>query len=159
MADTLQSVIDRINQAVRDSRPLRTAITTVLAVHKPRIFEQGLAGDGSKIGTYSTVPSSISKKQQAKNTGKTYFKGGYAEYKTAIGKNPGFVNLVNTGQMQADYGIIAAGNKFGLGFNNPHNANKSQWMQDKYDKQIFDHTNSELEIMATVLADRVIKLI
>lgn len=155
MADTLKSVISRINKAIQDERHLRVAITTVLAVHKPRIFEDGLAADGSKIGSYSTKPASVSKSQQAKNTGRTYFPGGYAEYKTAIGKNPGFVILVNTGQMKADYQLKFAGGKFGLGFQNPNNFDKSQWMQDKYDKQIFDHTQRELDIISDVLTRRI----
>lgn len=156
MADTLTSVIDKINRAIRDEKHLRVALTTVLAVHKPRIFEDGKAADGSKIGTYSTDKISISRKNQAKNTGKTYFKGGYSEYKTAIGKNPGYVNLVNTGQMQSDYGLKRFGeNRFGMGFQNEHNYNKSQWMQEKYDKDIFDHTQGELDIIASVLETQI----
>lgn len=138
---------------------MRVALTTVLAVHKPRIFEKGTDAFNAKIGTYSTKPASISKSNQSRQTGKTYFKGGYAEYKTAIGKNPGYVNLRNTDQMMMDYGIIASGGKFGLGFQNPLNYNKSQWMQDKYDKGIFDHTDSELSLLADVLKAELLKSI
>lgn len=151
MANELISLIDRINAAIKSERILRVAVSTVLAEHKPRIFEKGLDGNGSKIGTYGTDPISISKKNQAKQTGKTYFKGGYAEYKKAIGKNNGFVNLDNTSQMKQDYGIVKSGTGLGLGFQNQINYEKSQWMQDKYDKNIFDHTDQELNLLADVL--------
>jgi hypothetical protein len=122
-----------------------------LAIHKPRIFQQGQDSKKSKIGTYSTKPISISKKNQARNTGKTYFKGGYAEYKSDIGKNPGYVNLRNTDQMMMDYQLIVNGDKFGFGFQNNTNYDKSQWMQEKYDKDIFDLTEEELNVLADTL--------
>lgn len=145
------TIIKRIDQAAKSNVSLRIALTTTLAVHKPRIFEKGLDANGSKIGTYSTDPISISKKSQARQTGKTYFKGGYSEYKTAIGKNPGFVNLRNTDQMVMDYGIVQSGNQFAFGFQNETNYNKSQWMQDKYDKDIFMLSDKELDILTDVL--------
>lgn len=157
VANELVSLVDRINNAIRSEKVMRTAISTVLAVHKPRIFEKGLDGAGAKIGTYGTNPISISKKNQARQTGKTYFKGGYAEYKKDIGKNPGYVNLRNTDQMMMDYGIVQNGNQFGLGFQNKTNYDKSIWMQDKYDKQIFDHTQQEINILTTVLTDEIQK--
>lgn len=130
---------------------MRIALSSVLAIHKPRIFEKGLDGTDAKIGTYSTKPISISKKNQARNTGKTYFRGGYAEYKKEIGKNPGFVNLRNTDQMRMDYGLIINGTSFGFGFQNELNYKKSQWIEEKYDKSIFDNDSKELDILADVL--------
>lgn len=151
MANEYLQLIDKVNSAIRSERVMRIALSSVLAIHKPRIFEKGLDADDSKIGTYSTKPISISKKNQARNTGKTYFKGGYAEYKKAIGKNPGFVNLRNTDQMRMDYGLIISGNSYGFGFQNSLNYNKSQWMQDKYGKDIFDNDSKELDVLADVL--------
>ena len=159
MANELLGLVDRINSAIRSERVLRVAISTVLSEHKPRIFEQGLDGKGSKIGTYGTNPISISKKNQARQTGKTYFKGGYAEYKKDIGKNQGFVNLRNTDQMMIDYGIVYSGGKFGLGFQNDINGNKSNWMEEKYQKDIFDHTQSELDLLGEVISAEVKKIL
>lgn len=134
---------------------MRTALSTVLAIHKPRIFEKGEDAKSSKIGTYSTKPISISKKSQARNTGKTHFKGGYAEYKSAIGKNPGHVNFRNTDQMQMDYGLIVNGDKFGFGFQNNENYKKSEWLQDKYDKDVFQLTDKEIDVLADTLKAQV----
>lgn len=157
MANEYLQLIDKVNNAIRSERIMRIAINSVLAVHKPRIFEKGLDGSDTKIGTYSTNPISISKKNQARNTGKTYFKGGYAEYKKEVGKNPGYVNLRNTDQMMQDYGLRINGQSFGLGFQNKLNYNKSQWMEEKYKKSIFDHDDNELKILADVLTFEVQK--
>lgn len=159
MANELTTIITKINNAIRSEKTMRIAISTVLSVHKPRIFEQGLDATGGKIGTYGRRPISISTKRQAKQTGQTFFPGGYAQYKSAIGKNPGFVVLRDTDQMFMDYGIVQNGNKFGLGFQNSQNFNKSIWMQDKYDKQIFDHTERELDLLAATIEAEIAKAI
>jgi len=151
VANELTALINKINDAIKSDKHQRTALTTTLAIHKPRIFQQGLDANGSKIGTYGTNPISISKKRQARNTGKTYFKGGYAEYKSAIGKNQGFVNLRNTDQMMTDYGLVFNGGKFGFGFQNDINGDKSAWMTEKYQKDIFALSDSEVDVLANTL--------
>jgi len=151
VANELIGLIDRVNNAIRSERVMRIAVSSVLSIHKPRIFEKGTDASNTKIGVYGTNPISISKKNQAKQTGKTYFKSGYAEYKKDIGRNPGFVILRNTDQMMIDYGMIVTGGQFGLGFQNELNYNKSIWMQEKYDKQIFGHNDQELQVLTDVL--------
>lgn len=146
MANDLLNIVTKINNAIRSPQVRRIAASTVLSKQKPRIFEQGLAGNGSKIGTYGTNPISIARNRQARNTGKTFFKGGYAEYKTAIGKNPGYVNLTNTGQMASDYGLIVNGDQLAFGFQNDLNGDKAGWMEEKYQKEIFELTDSEFEL-------------
>ena len=152
MADEILNITRKINNAIRSDRIKRIALNTVLSVHKPRIFEKGQAEGGSQIGNYSTKPLSISKDRQARNTGKTYFKGGYAEYKTLIGKNPGYVNLRNTDQMQGDYGLIQNGGSFGFGFQNSDNSKKADYNTDHFNKDIFALSNSEVDLLANVLA-------
>lgn len=159
MADIITEQINRLNEFIQSDRNIRTALITTLAIHKPRIFAQGFDEKGTKIGTYGTNPISISKKNQARNTGKTYFKGGYAEYKRAVGKNPGYVILRNTDQMYADYGIVGSVGKYGFGFQNSKNYDKSQWMQDKYKKDIFSLSNNELNVLTNVLIDQLNKFL
>lgn len=158
MAKELLDLIERVNKAVRSDKAMRVALTSVMSRHKPRIFGQGNDAKSSKIGTYSTKPISIAKDKQARNTGKTHFKGGYAEYKNAIGKG-GTVNFRNTDQMQMDYQIIASGGQFAFGFQNTENWNKSQWLQDKYDKDVFDLTDEELKLLGDVHKAEVEKLL
>lgn len=152
MANEWGNILKDINALRRNDRAIRTALTTVFAVNKQRIFNKGQTATNAKIGTYSKKPISVSRKNQARQTGKTYFAGGYAEYKSAIGKNPGFVNLRNTDQMMMDYTFQVIGNDtYGFGFNNDLNFDKSGWMEDKYDKVIFDESPAEGALMEKIL--------
>lgn len=152
MANEWDLIIRKVNDVLRNDRAVRIGINTVLAAQKQRIFVDGKDGQENKIGQYSTNPISISKKNQSRNTGRTYFPGGYAQYKTAIGKNPGYVNLQNTSQMMMDYSFHVVGaDTYGLGFHNPLNYNKSQWMEEKYDKQIFFQTDSEGRLLTQII--------
>lgn len=151
MANEFVNLIDKVNNAIKSEQNQRVALSTTLAIHKQRIFVNGLDANGGKIGTYGTNKISISKKNQARQTGKTYFKGGYAEYKKDIGKNPGYVILDNFGQMRADYGIVRGSTGFGFGFQNSANADKAGWNTDKYQKEIFMLSDSELDTFANVL--------
>lgn len=155
MANELKNLVDKINNAIRGERVKRVALTTALAIHKPRIFQKGQDSTGSTIGQYGTNPISISKKNQARNTGKTYFKGGYAEYKSAVGKNPGYVILRNTDQMMMDYGLVSNGADFGIGFQNQVNADKAGWLSEKYNKNVFALSDHELEILASVIVNQI----
>lgn len=135
------------------------AVNSVLVVQKKRIFQQGKASDESKIGTYSTTPISISKKQQAKNTGKTYFKGGYRQYKSLVGKGSSFVNLRNTDQTMMDLGTtVISKNQYGIGFNNEFNADKMEWAEEKYNKEISATTNKEDALFMKVFEFEISKI-
>lgn len=152
MANEWGNILSDLNRLRRNDRAIRIALTSVLAVQKQRIFNKGQDAGETKIGTYSKVPASISRKNQARATGKTYFKGGYSEYKSAIGKNPGFVNLRNTDQMMMDYTLqIIDNSTYGFGFSNDFNFDKSQWAEERFDKNIFDESTSEGKLMETIL--------
>jgi hypothetical protein len=157
VANEFTDLIKKIKDAASSDKNLRVSLSTTLAVHKPRIFATGFDAKNTKIGSYSTKPISISKKQQARQTGKTFFKGGYAEYKKAVGKNPGFVNFRNTDQMHADYGLIGSGGKYGFGFQNNENYKKSQWLESKYKKEIFDLTQKEIDVLSDTLIEQINK--
>lgn len=150
MANELQAIVHKVKQAIRSDKVMRTSLTTVLAVHKPRIFQRGQDASNNKIGSYSTKKISISRKRQARDTGHTVFPGGYAQYKRETGKGT-TVNFRDTDQMMLDYGLIVSGDKYGFGFQNNENFNKSQWLQDKFDKTVFDLSDSERNILANTL--------
>lgn len=144
-------LIDQLNRMMRTDAIMTATLSTVLALQKKRIFQDGKAATGSQIGTYSTTPASISRKNQARSTGKTYFKGGYREYHTLIGKGSK-VNLRNTDQMMMDYGVHILGrNEYGLGFNNEFNYNKSVWNEEHFEKDIFDESDAEGRLFQRVL--------
>lgn len=156
--DELITFFNKVVKAIKDPRPRKVAATTVLAIQKDRIFNKGKATDGSQIGTYSTNPISISQSKQARQTGQTYFKGGYSEYKSKIGKNPGYVNLRNTDQMMADFGVIQNGDELAIGFQNDANGDKMGWLEEKYGNDIAENSDKEVDTFVTVLIDEQNKL-
>lgn len=147
MANEIKNLVNRINNAIRDEKFKRVALTTTLAIHKQRIYVNGQDAKGSQIGVYSKNPISISKKNQARNTGKTYFQGGYSQYHAAIGKGGDKVVLRNTDQEMMDYGIVQNGQDFCFGFQNSFNAQKAGWHVDKYNKEIHALSDKEIEIL------------
>jgi hypothetical protein len=152
VANEWDIVIRKVNDAIRSDRAVRVGINTVLAVQKQRIFVEGKDSAEGQIGQYSTKPISISRKNQVRDTGKTRFEGGYAEYKAAIGRNPGFVNLQHTSQMFQDYSFHVLGSDtYGLGFHNNLNFNKSKWMEEKYGKGIFMQSKHESEVLTRII--------
>lgn len=142
----------QVAKMMQTDRIMVPALSTVLSVQKRRIFESGRDDKGAKIGSYSTKPISIARKDQARNTGKTHFKGGYREYKSLIGKGSATVNLRNTDQMMMDYGVHILGrNKYGLGFNNLFNYQKSEWNEERFGKEIFSESDAEGRLLQRVI--------
>lgn len=152
-------LIDEVNKMMQLDKVYLAATSTVLAAQKQRIFQDGKDVKEAKIGEYSTNPISIANNKQAKNTGKTYFKGGYREYKSLVGKGSSFVNLRNTDQMMFDLGTVVVGPKqFGIGFKNNFNADKSEWAEKKYSKEIFSTTDAEDNLFVSVVEFEINKI-
>lgn len=151
MANEILDIVIKKNNAIKSDRARRTAVNTVFSLHRRRIFEEGLDANGGKIGTYSTVPTRISKSKQARNTGQTFFPGGYAEYKSMVGKNPGFIILRNFDEMYMDYGVIQNGSSLALGFQNNINYKKARWNEERKGKTIFAHDKREIDLLMEVL--------
>lgn len=133
MANEFTAIAERINTVVRADKTMRTALTTVMAIHKPRIFEQGFSAKGVKIGTYS--PATVKRKRE-------------------MGRNAAFVNLRDSDQMYADYGLLGSGQNFGFGFQNTFNYQKSQWMEQMYRTSIFDISKNEEEVLADTVVNQ-----
>lgn len=128
--DELLNIVTKVNSAIRSDRGRRIALSTVLAIHKPRIFERGLAANGSQIGKYSKK---------------------YGEKKSKLGRNPGYVNLRLTDQLMGDYNLIVNGDQYAFGFQNSFNADKAGWVSDLYNKDIFHLSESELDLLMDIL--------
>jgi hypothetical protein len=152
MVTGYEVLIADINRVLQNERVLIAAANSVLAAQKDRIFNKGDATNGSKIGQYSTKPISISRRRQARQTGKTRFTGGYREYKSLTGKEASFVNLQDTGQMMMDLGTTIVGRgEVGIGFSNQFNADKSYWAEEKYKKEIFFTSDKEDDLFDRVI--------
>lgn len=116
---------------------LREIATSMLAVTRSRIHEQGIKSDGSQIGTYS--PS-------------------YLELRRENGLSNTNVNLFFTGQMQNDYKVIEISNtEYGLGYSNKLDADKAKWNTERYGR-IFALTDDELEQVRDIIKEYLNKL-
>lgn len=152
-------ILSEVNAMLQADRIMIPAVNSLLAVQRKRIFQDGKATNNQKIGTYSTNPISISKSKQSRNTGKTYFKGGYRQYKSLTGKGSNYVNLRNTDQMRMDLCTMIVGrHEYGIGFSNQFNKDKSEWNEEHFKKLIFETTDQEDDLVMKVIEFELNKL-
>ena len=110
---------------------LKSVLLTVHQQMVERIFDKGLDANSTQIGTYS---EGYMRKRREK---------GFSGSDKVI--------LEFTGQMRNDYLLLQDGGNFGSGFTNSANYDKSNWVEDTYDKKIFDLTSEEIDLLVTLL--------
>jgi hypothetical protein len=142
-----------------------------------RIFERGVNGSNKKIGTYSTTPAWFVKKQfkktgafrgRGKNSNKPTFKNGkprrsmyqpmgYKGLKATQGYQNAFVNFSYSNQLRNQFGTRLAVDKNLVVLKlDAINANKTSWLEDKYGKQSFKHTEAEKDFFAAEVTKKLI---
>ncbi len=94
-----------------NDKVLRAIADSALSLVRPRIHQQGKRADGQPIGTYSN--SYLNYRVKKKNR-----------------ENDGKVVLSLTRNMENDFQVIPTDTGYGLGFNNPDNAKKADWLQN-----------------------------
>ena len=120
---TIKQFIEKQNKRLKEiekGKAFGEAVANSHAKQVPRIFEQGIKSDGSKIGQYdSTDPLYVNPKTAPKSfatkgkTGKSAFKNGkkhktgyftsYKAFRAKQGRETSFVNLRLFGRLQQDY--------------------------------------------------------
>ena len=93
---------DKVMRAIADS---------ALSLVRPRIHQQGKRADGQPIGTYSN--SYLKYRVKKKNR-----------------ENDGKVVLSLTRNLENDTQVVATETGYGIGFNNPENVKKADWLQN-----------------------------
>ena len=94
-----------------NDKVLRAIADSALSLVRPRIHQQGKRADGQPIGTYSN--SYLNYRVKKKNR-----------------ENDSKVVLSLTRNMENDFQVIATDTGYGLGFNNPDNVKKADWLQN-----------------------------
>ena len=157
VADIIQT---KINKLADREYLLRPVAFDEIDLMTKRIHQGGKASDNSQIGTYSkgylAVRSGVfrnsdrfkkgASKVQIKNAG-TISRGkqkGQARPQYNRGTDPKVI-ISLTRQLENDYSVIATNKGYGIGFLNPLNYKKSQWVQGTYKKKIFDLTQDEIQ--------------
>ena len=108
-----------------------------------RIFDDGLASDGTKIGEYSTKPISISKSKQVVKTGQSYFKGGYKEYRDKAGRQTEYVDLALSTQLRREFSTNVEFNEGAWTWSIVQNKDKANGNEKRFGKKIFSLTADE----------------
>ena len=139
-ANDLNNFIKKTKALNLRDKVIRRVLQTVHVMTDQRIFRDGIDANGKLIGTYS---EGYQKERRRKN---------YPISRKVI--------LQATSQMVNDYKflVLPAGN-FGSGFSNTKNFDKSFWVEDTYDKLIFDLTDSEDKKMEVLLEKEMSKLL
>jgi len=115
---------------IRNPKPiLRIVAFDVLSMVTERIHEEGKAADGNQIGTYNN----------------NYLKLRIKAYKRTADKK---VIVSLTRQLENDWAVIETTQGWGIGFKNILNVNKAHWVEEHFNKVIFDLTTEEREYAA-----------
>lgn len=155
---------------------LRTVAGAVLREMKDRIHIKGLASDGNKIGTYSkgymVVRTGTFKNadQFKKGVKKGSYKnaGRFTDQTIRLDKKTGVftgeekvgtprpkynrtadttVIVSLTSQLENNYVVTETPTGYGIGFTNPLNMQKAQWVEETYNKPILTQlTEGELQL-------------
>lgn len=135
------------------------ACNRVSALVKRRVFSEGEAQDGSKIGSYSTKegwfttntpglpklsPKGKGPKPRAKKT--VYQEQGYKGFRTAVGRQSSYVDLNLTGSLFRSVGVgQGRGGTIAFGIKNDASADIMQGHEEKYSKIIATPNAQEIE--------------
>ena len=128
---SLDNLIKKMNVLAKTDRLERSIASTMQAITADRIFTQGKDASNQQIGEYSEAYL----KQRVKK--------GYPRSKKVI--------LQAERDMVNDWSVIVSGKSLGLGFKRSGNADKSEWVEQTYKKDIFKHTKQELDIIDRII--------
>jgi hypothetical protein len=115
---------------------LREITTTMLAQTTERIHEFGLNADGNPIGSYSDGYLKLRENNKLGSDRKVILR-----FKADMEKNYGIVPISDT--------------EYGLGFTNPTEGQKADWVENTYQKngKIYALTDSELDQVRAIVAE------
>jgi len=127
----LENFINKTKARAINDKVLRRVLATIHTQVDQRIFRDGIDASERLIGTYS---EGYQKTRRRKN---------YPVSRKVI--------LQATSQMVNDFKFGVFNGKYGSGFSNQFNFNKSVWVEKTYEKEIFKLTNSEDKKLEKIL--------
>ena len=168
--DFIVKLKDRLKK-LEQNLPLKTAVLSVHSIMVDRIFNKGENANSGKIGKYNSTdelyvnPKFSPKKFPTKGkTGKTKFKNGnihktgffksYKDFRSAQGRQTGFVNLNLSGILFRDFAASLTrvnANQYQTGLKNKANIGKLEGNEDRFGNNIFKLTKSEKKELVKII--------
>lgn len=171
--------VARLNELAQADQMLRTVALAVLPELKKRVHIDGKDSSGGQIGTYSPGYMKLrtgdyansGRKSRGANKGQLKDAGTFTDRTIRLDKKTGVfkgeekvgklrpnyhrsadpkVVASLTRQMENDLSVLPVGKGYGIGYNNPHNYEKSQWVEETYKKDIWELTKEERELAVKV---------
>lgn len=151
----------QIGQLENPDEMLREVAMAVLPELKKRVHVNGVASDGGQIGTYSAEYMKLrtgnyqnsAKVSRGKDKGNlkdagTISRGDRKGQQRQRYNRTADTRVVGslTRKMENDLSVMPAGRGYGIGYNNPDNYDKSQWLEDTYKKDIWELTTGETDL-------------
>jgi hypothetical protein len=134
-----KKMIERINRLRRLDQGKRAIGLSMLGKTSKRIFDDGKDFDNRNIGEYSEAYMKMRKKKNYPSSRK--------------------VILQAERQMVNDFTLIINSDSWGLGFKNSINFQKSLAVERTYKKEIFSHTDEEINILRQLLQNEVNRIL
>lgn len=139
LADYFNALAGRLESLKDADYVAGGAAQSVLALQLQRIFDDGLAADGTPIGTYSDA----------------YLQRRIVEFKRGDSRR---VILTATAQMRNDYQVLRGSGFVGFGFNNPENGRKAYDNEKRFKKRIFALTDAEKNTLLKLVEKRLAEI-
>lgn len=153
-------LIGKLKNLAQNDEMLRTCAVSVLDLMKKRVHQNGIASDGSQIGTYSkgymVKRTGAYKDAKISKSGVLKHAGNIRNTTTARPKynrtNDTKVIASLTRQMENDEQVIGLQDgSYGIGFSNNDNYKKSQYVEKTYNKKIFALAEPEKEAVQQIV--------
>lgn len=133
MADSVQDLIIAFDELKNNPVSYMRPVVLVLAGElRHRIHVEGKRADGSAIGTYQNSYMREREKNKRGNSRKMIYS--------------------LTRQMEQDFSPVAEGDTYGLGFNNTHNFDKANWLEEAR-PGVYNLSESEIQLAEQTIID------
>lgn len=178
VAAVIKGRLDKLNDP-EFLRPVALAMISTIAI---RIHKDGKDSKGTQIGEYSSSYLKLrsgnfansGRVSRGENKGNLKNSGTFTGSVIRLNKKTGVFSgtekegtarpIYNRGdskkviisltrQLENDYAVVAIPRGYAIGFNNSHNYDKSQWVQQTYGKRIFDLTKEESDLAIELITD------
>jgi hypothetical protein len=145
------NITAKMDKLVDTDKMLRDIATTTHGMMRARVHGDGIASDGSQIGTYSDEYMKVRTGQGFKSP--VIARGDYKGYPRPRYNRTSDTKVVAslTRQMENDMKVVPTeDNGYAIGYSNSYDFDKSQWVEETYKKDIFGLSEPEKEVITEV---------